>query len=128
MNVTIRKISGIDDAINTMYISKRTWTPKLEQDIYDTCERILDRKGFIKVYSPLVWTVAPAAYMLVAYNSAVLGNGIGVNGDSKYPYFFMDVDKLGIPTVVINTLIIAVIYFAVGYIYYFIDRLMIRRI
>lgn len=48
MNVTIRKISGIDDAINTMYISKRTWTPELEQDIYDTCERVLDRKGFIK--------------------------------------------------------------------------------
>lgn len=88
---------------------------------------LFDRKGFIKVYSPLVWTIAPAAYMIVAYNSALLGNGIGVNGDSKYPYFFMDVDKLGMPTVVLNTLIIAVIYFAVGYIYYFIDRLMIRR-
>ena len=33
MNVTIRKISGIDDAINKMFISKRTWTPELEQDI-----------------------------------------------------------------------------------------------
>ena len=48
MNVTIRKISGIDDAINTMFISKRTWTPELEQDIYDTCSRVLDRNGFIK--------------------------------------------------------------------------------
>ena len=48
MNVPIRKISGIDDAINTMFISKRTWTPELEQDIYDTCSRVLDRNGFIK--------------------------------------------------------------------------------
>lgn len=88
---------------------------------------LFDKKGFIKVYSPIIWTIAPAAYMIVAYNSAVLGNGIGVSPDSKYPYYFMDVDKLGIHAVVINTLIIAVIYFAIGYIYYFIDRLMIRK-
>ena len=48
MNVTIRKISGFDDAINTMFISKRTWTPELEQEIYDTCSRVLDRNGFMK--------------------------------------------------------------------------------
>lgn len=48
MKVTIRKISGIDDAIVTMFISKRSWTPELEQDIYDTCSRILDKNGFIK--------------------------------------------------------------------------------
>lgn len=47
MKVTIRKISGIDDAINTMFISKRTWTPELEQNIYDVCSRVLDRNGFI---------------------------------------------------------------------------------
>lgn len=88
---------------------------------------LFDKKGFIKVYSPIVWTIAPAAYMIVAYNSAILGSGIGVSADSKYPYPFMDIDKLGVPTVILNTLIITIIYFAIGYIYYFIDRLMIRK-
>jgi len=88
---------------------------------------LFDKKGFIKVYSPIVWTIAPAIYMIVAYNSAVFGNGIGVNGDSKYPYDFMDIDKLGIPTVVFNIVLMTIIYFAIGYVYYFIDRLMIRK-
>lgn len=48
MNVTLRKISGIDDAINTLFISKRTWTPELEDDIYSTCAKVLDRDGSIR--------------------------------------------------------------------------------
>lgn len=48
MKITIRKISGIEDAISTMFISKRTWTPELENDIHETCSRVLDRNGFVR--------------------------------------------------------------------------------
>ncbi len=88
---------------------------------------LFDKKGFIKVYSPIIWTIAPAAYMIVAYNSAIFGNGIGANTDSKYPYSFMDIDKLGVPTVILYTLFMGIIYLGIGYVYYFIDRLMIRK-
>lgn len=88
---------------------------------------LFDKKGFIKVYSPIIWTIAPAAYMIVAFNSAILGSGIGVSADSKYPYYFMDIDKLGMFRVALNTLFTTVIYLGIGYIYYFIDRLMIRK-
>ena len=85
---------------------------------------LFDNKGLIKVYSPLIWMIAPTVYMIVAYVSAFFGNGIGVNGDSKYPYNFLDIDKLGISKVVLNTLYIGIMFFVIGYIYYFIDKLM----
>jgi len=88
---------------------------------------LFDKKGFIKVYSPIIWTIAPAAYMIVAYNSAILGNGIGMDSTSNYPYPFMDIDKLGATTVTLNMLFVGVIYLSIGYIYYFIDRLMIIK-
>lgn len=37
MNVYVNKISGIDDAIISMFMSKRTWTRELELDVIETC-------------------------------------------------------------------------------------------
>lgn len=45
MNVYVNKISGIDDAIVSMFMSKRTWTHKLEEEIRELCEAVLDRNG-----------------------------------------------------------------------------------
>lgn len=36
MNVTLNSIWGFDDAIATMYLSKRTWTPELDEHIRHT--------------------------------------------------------------------------------------------
>ncbi len=88
---------------------------------------LFDKKGYMKIYSPIIWAIAPTVYMTIAYLSAFLGNGIGPNDDSKYPYFFMDIDTLGMGKVMFNTFFIAVLYITIGYVFYFIDKSMIRK-
>ena len=48
MKVTLKSISGIPDAIESMFISKRTWTPELAEEIRRVCHEVLDYKGFIE--------------------------------------------------------------------------------
>lgn len=45
MRVYVNKITGIDDAIVSMYFSKRSWTRKKEVYIRDLCDRVLTRRG-----------------------------------------------------------------------------------
>lgn len=47
MKVYVNEITGIADAIVSMFMSKRSWTREKELDIRDTCERALDRHGKI---------------------------------------------------------------------------------
>ena len=47
MNVTVNSITGFEDAFVAMYMSKRTWTPELDEDIRSTCDAVLDRNGRI---------------------------------------------------------------------------------
>lgn len=47
MNVIVNSITGFEDAFVAMYISKRTWTPKLDKEIRSTCDAVLDRNGRI---------------------------------------------------------------------------------
>lgn len=47
MNVYVNEITGIADAIVSMYMSKRSWTREKEMDIRNTCERVLSRQGRI---------------------------------------------------------------------------------
>lgn len=48
MNVYLNKITGIDDAITSMYMSKRTWTRKDEEKIRAICAIALDTNGGIE--------------------------------------------------------------------------------
>lgn len=45
MKVYLNNISRISDAIITMFMSKRTWTPELNQEIIETCDRVFDKQG-----------------------------------------------------------------------------------
>lgn len=47
MNVYVNKINGIDDAIVSMFMSKRTWSRELEEDVRNVCEFVLNRNGGI---------------------------------------------------------------------------------
>ncbi len=87
---------------------------------------LFDKKGQIKVYSPLLWCFAPCLYFISAIISAKYGNGFGI--DSKYPYPFMDIDKLGINKVYLTILIMATCFIIMGYLYYFIDRKLAKRL
>ena len=48
MKVTVRSITGFEEAFDAMYMSKRTWTPRLGEEIRSLCANVLDRYGNIK--------------------------------------------------------------------------------
>ena len=52
MKVTLNGVSGIDDAIVSMYLSKRSYTEELEENIRSTCDTVLNRRGFIRPDAP----------------------------------------------------------------------------
>jgi hypothetical protein len=80
---------------------------------------LFDPKGLIKAYSPLVWPLGPLLYFAYAMVAARIGNGIG--DQSRYPYPFLDVDKLGWGTVLLTVLIMVAAFVVLGYIYFGID-------
>lgn len=45
MQVYLNSVTGIDDAITSMFMSKRTWTRELEVQIRDTVEAVCNTKG-----------------------------------------------------------------------------------
>lgn len=45
MKVYLNEISGIPDAIVSMFMSKRSWSRELELEIRDICCRVLERNG-----------------------------------------------------------------------------------
>ncbi|MCM1220476.1 MAG: FAD-dependent thymidylate synthase [Lachnospiraceae bacterium] len=47
MNVYVNKITGLDDAIVSMYMSKRSWNLKLEQSIRELYDDVTDSDGTI---------------------------------------------------------------------------------
>ena len=51
MQVYFNNISRISDAIITMYMSKRTWTPELNKEIIETCDRVFDKQGKWEVFT-----------------------------------------------------------------------------
>lgn len=53
MKTYLNRISGIDDAIVSMFMSKRTWSRELELDVRNVCKRVLDDDGRLKPFDPL---------------------------------------------------------------------------
>jgi hypothetical protein len=48
MKVYLNEITGIADAIVSMFMSKRTWTRELEIEIRETCRKVLGKNGQLK--------------------------------------------------------------------------------
>lgn len=48
MKVYLNEITGIADAIVSMFMSRRSWTREKEIEIRETCERVLSREGRIR--------------------------------------------------------------------------------
>ena len=45
MKIYVNSITGIEDAIVSTLMSKRSWTREKENDVRATCERVIDRNG-----------------------------------------------------------------------------------
>jgi len=48
MKVYVNEITGIADAIVSMFMSKRSWTREMEIEIREVCDRVLTRQGRIR--------------------------------------------------------------------------------
>ena len=81
---------------------------------------IFDKKGIYTKKDPLKWLLIPCAYFIFSIIRAYIGKPFS-NG-SRYPYFFIDIDKYGLGTVLINTTFLAVGFLIIGYSIYFIDK------
>jgi hypothetical protein len=88
---------------------------------------IFDKKGQIRVWHPLFWIILPYLYLGYAMIAAHIGQGISNFTGSRYPYPFLDVEKLGVPRVALSVVIITVIFIGLGYLAYFIDQWMARK-
>lgn len=87
-------------------------------------------KGSFKSFDPLVWTLIPVGYLIFIIALAKISplKFIRFNeAASRYPYPFMDFDLYGNGKVVGTLVIIAVMYIALGYILYVIDRLLSKK-
>jgi hypothetical protein len=84
---------------------------------------LFDRKGLIRRLDPLFWTFMPLAYLafsIIRAQFATFPTG------SRYPYFFIDIDTLGLAQVALNCLVIAAAYIALGYLVFLIDRILTK--
>ena len=48
MKIYVNEITGIADAIVSMFMSRRSWTREKELEIRGVCERVLTREGRIR--------------------------------------------------------------------------------
>ena len=49
-------------------------------------------------------------------------SNVQIKEKSRWPYGFMDFDKLGVPTVALTIVILIVVFVALGYLYVVIDK------
>jgi hypothetical protein len=78
---------------------------------------LFDRKGRFKAVYPLGWTLLPLAYLLYVFVFASLGGRFYYGGiASKYPYFFLNIEKLGLAGVGKWILFIAAAYLLLSYV------------
>ena len=49
MKATVTSITGFYEAFVSMFMSKRTWTPELDEEIKYVCNSILDNNGNISI-------------------------------------------------------------------------------
>jgi len=87
-------------------------------------------KGSFKSFDPLTWTLIPIAYLIFAVVRAEISplmfSGFG-GTSSRYPYPFMDFDLLGTGKGILIIIVMSVIYIAMGYLLYVLDRLLGKK-
>lgn len=82
---------------------------------------IFDKKGIYKIIDPILWLIIPILYFVFVLIRARVGSPF--SDGSYYPYFFVDIDKYGLKTVLRNVFFITLFFAVLGYIEYFIDML-----
>ena len=50
MRAVVKSITGFEEAFTSMFISKRNWTPELEDEIERICNSVLDKYGMLRQF------------------------------------------------------------------------------
>lgn len=83
---------------------------------------LFDKKpGFFK-YDPVKWLIIPLIYYVFAI--IVSSFGAFFPSGQRYAYFFIDPYVIGLPNVLRNLLLLIVAFLGLGYILYFMDKLL----
>ncbi len=85
-------------------------------------------KGNYKPLYPLAWLVLPYAYFIFILIRAEVSSATfsGYGGQSRFPYPFLDVDAYGWSRVLLMVFAITVVFTALGYLAFVLDRLLGR--
>ena len=83
-------------------------------------------KGDYKWYYPFTWLVIPFLYAIFIFIRAEASSEmfLGFNGKSRFPYPFLDVDTFGVGKIILMLLGLLVLYLALSYISYGVDKLL----
>lgn len=80
---------------------------------------LFDEKGHIKWYTPLIWVACAISYLPYIFVRAAI---LGPNTDLvRYPYFFLDIDLLGVGGVVLWCIGLLVFFSILAYLNYLFD-------
>ncbi len=84
---------------------------------------LLDKKGLYRITEPLLWIGLPYVYLIFALVRGYFGGSI-TPGGSKYPYFFLDIEKVGSAGVIKYTLGLTAFFIILGYLILGIDKVL----
>lgn len=83
---------------------------------------LFDQKGKFKKMDPVKWLYIPLIYYIFAL--IVAQSGYLFHDQSRFPYFFIDSDKLGVLGVIKYVIPLIVGFLLLGYTIYFVDRML----
>lgn len=87
---------------------------------------LFDKKNVYRWFDPLIWLTIPYVYFGFALFRAEIG-GVLTGVNSRYPYFFIDVDVLGWGGVLKYVVVVSLAFIILGYFLYFIDKIRYKR-
>lgn len=87
---------------------------------------LFDRKNVYKAYNPFLWLSGPLLYILFIQIRAHFYGTI-TNTGSRYPYFFIDIDKIGLKAFFINAFLLMFLFLGMGYVLWLMDKILARK-
>jgi len=87
---------------------------------------MFDKKNVFRWFDPLLWLIIPFLYFVFALIRAEFG-GLLAGRNTRYPYFFIDVDALGWQGVITYVAIITIAFTALGYLFFLLDKVQIKE-
>lgn len=80
-------------------------------------EWVLTHARSLSMTGPVTWLLVPLVYFVVVSIKGKLKKGRKFEyADSYYPYFFIDISKIGLKKVLINLLVLLFFFLGIGYI------------